>query len=531
MCKVSIEEEDLLEITNTNARLHDANMLLTKQNQEKDIEIQRLQQMLLNMQRARFGQSSEKRVYVLDDGTKQLSLFDSAETDEPKPILPVEPELSKIPVAQHSRKKKRTLEELCENLPVEELTQDLSDEEKQNAEGTPLSYIGREYVRSELVMERAKAKVIKHFRKVYADRALEAETGDTEIRKPEMPPPLLQHSYASASVVTDVLVKKYADAMPLYRQEQMWNRMGIHLQRGTMANWVMLVSDTYLNLFWQQMKLELLSQSVIHADETVLQVLKEDNRPATSDSRMWVYASSKRAAKQIRCFEYRDSRKGECAKDFLTGFQGALVSDGYAGYNKVLAIVRGGCWAHVRRKWFEAMPKGTNSKVSTAAQGYEFCNRLFAAEQTLEALSDDERAKQRKIICAPILEEYWSWLNTILCPSGKLKDAVVYSLNQKEYLCTFLSHGNMEISNNQVENAIRPFVVGRKGWLFSDTPRGAKASAIVYSLMETAKANGLNLEKYLLHLLTVLPERFSNSVAPCIDDLLPWAVEMRGFAL
>ncbi|MEG2350965.1 MAG: transposase, partial [Hungatella sp.] len=164
-----------------------------------------------------------------------------------------------------------------------------------NADGTPLCYIGVEYVRSELVMERAKAKVVKHFRKVYADRTLEAETGDTEIRKPEMPPPLLRHSYASASVVTDVLIKKYVDAMPLYRQEQMWSRTGIRLQRGTMANWVMLISDTYLNCFWQRLKQELLSQAMIHADETVLQVLKEDNRPATSDSRMWVYASSKRA--------------------------------------------------------------------------------------------------------------------------------------------------------------------------------------------------------------------------------------------
>ncbi|MEG0512531.1 MAG: IS66 family transposase, partial [Clostridia bacterium] len=458
-------------------------------------------------------------------------LFDSSKTDEAQPVLPVEPVLSKIPVAQHSRKKKRTLEEMCESLPVEELTQDLSDDEKMNADGTPLCYIGVEYVRSELVMERAKAKVVKHFRKVYADRTLEAETGDTEIRKPEMPPPLLRHSYASASVVTDVLIKKYVDAMPLYRQEQMWSRMGIHLQRGTMANWVMLISDTYLNCFWQRLKQELLSQAVIHADETVLQVLKEDNRPATSDSRMWVYASSKRAEKQIRCFEYRDSRKGECARDFLTGFQGALVSDGYSGYGKVSCSVHGGCWAHMRRKWVEAMPKGVASKVSTAAQGYDLCNRLFAAEQTLEALSDNERTKQRQIVCAPILAEYWSWLDTIQSPSGKLKDAVVYAHNQKEVLCAFLSHGEMEISNNQVENAIRPFVVGRKGWLFSDTPRGAKASAIVYSLMETAKANGLNLEKYLYHLLTVLPERLGKSETLWIEDLLPWTQEMQGFAL
>ncbi|MEG2355901.1 MAG: transposase [Clostridia bacterium] len=139
--------------------------------------------------------------------------------------------------------------------------------------------------------------------------------------------------------------------------------------------------------------------------------------------------------------------------------------------------------------------------------------------------------KQRQIVCAPISAEYWSWLATIQSPSGKLKDAAVYARNQKEVLCAFLSHGEMEISNNQVENAIRPFVVGRKGWLFSDTPRGAKASAIIYSLMETAKANGLNLEKYLYHLLTVLPERLGKSETLWIEDLLPWTQEMQGFAL
>ena len=175
-------------------------------------------------------------------------------------------------------------------------------------------YIGQEYIRTELALERAKAKVIKHYRKVYADRQLEQETGYSEVFKPVMPPPLLAHSYASASVVADVLVKKYVDAMPLYRQEQMWKRMGVALKRGTMANWIIQVADLYLRPFWKRIRSELLTQSTIHVDETVMQVHKEKDRPDTSESRMWVYSSAKRAEIQLRCFEYREGRCYVCSK-------------------------------------------------------------------------------------------------------------------------------------------------------------------------------------------------------------------------
>lgn len=194
-----------------------------------------------------------------------------------------------------------------------------------------------------------------------------------------------------------------------------------------------------------------------------MQVHKEKDRPDTSESRMWVYSSTKRADIQLRCFEYRESRSGKWARNFLEGFSGVLITDGYSGYNKVQDAERAGCWAHMRRKW----------------------------------------------------------LNTISRPTGKLKDAVTYAQNQKAHLCAFLEHGEIEISNNQVENAIRPFVVGRKGWLFADTPQGAEASAIIYSLMETAKANSLRLDDYLLHLLSILPERAERNKDFEVDDLLP----------
>ena len=503
---------------------------LREQSRQKDEEIERLRQIILNLQRAQFGQRSEKRTYVLDDGNQQLSLFDTPEKSEEKsnPEPSQNPE-KEICVSGHSRKKKRTLEELCATLPVEERIVDLPDEEKANANGQALVCIGQEHIRTELVLERAKAKVVKHYRKVYADRQLEQETGYSEVFKPVMPPPLLAHSYASASVVTDVLMKKYVDAMPLYRQEQMWKRMGVELKRGTMANWVIQVADLYLRPFWKRIRSELLTQSTIHADETVIQVLKEKGKPATSESRMWVYSSAKRADIQLRCFEYRESRSGKWAKTFLEGFSGVLITDGYSGYNKVQGAERAGCWAHMRRKWLEAMPEGADAKTCKAAQGYEFCNRLFELERQFKELTAEERLIQRKEKSGPILEAYWTWLNTIARPTGKLKDAVTYAQNQKAHLSAFLEHGEIEISNNQVENAIRPFVVGRKGWLFADTPQGAEASAIIYSLMETAKANSLRLDDYLLHLLSIMPERAEQCKDFDIDDLLPWSEEMKSW--
>ena len=520
----------LEELRQQNAMLQSAMNTLREQSRQKDEEIERLRQIILNLQRAQFGQRSEKRTYVLDDGNQQLSLFDTPEKSEEKsnPEPSQNPE-KEICVSGHSRKKKRTLEELCATLPVEERIVDLPDNEKVNPNGHALTCIGQEYIRTELVLERAKAKVVKHYRKVYADRQLEQETGYSEVFKPVMPPPLLAHSYASASVVTDVLMKKYVDAMPLYRQEQMWKRMGVELKRGTMANWVIQVADLYLRPFWKRIRSELLTQSTIHADETVIQVLKEKGKPATSESRMWVYSSAKRADIQLRCFEYRESRSGKWAKTFLEGFSGVLITDGYSGYNKIQEAERAGCWAHMRRKWLEAMPEGADAKTCKAAEGYEFCNRLFELERQFEGRTAEERLIQRKEKSGPILEAYWTWLNTIPRPTGKLKDAVTYAQNQKAHLSAFLEHGEIEISNNQVENAIRPFVVGRKGWLFADTPQGAEASAIIYSLMETAKANSLRLDDYLLHLLSVFPERVAQRKDFEMDDLLPWSGEMKSW--
>ena len=500
---------------------------LTATIEEKDRIIAEKIEIILNQNRARFGQSSEKRTYLLCDG--QLSLFEQAGDGitEKAPDETAASEKEEVSVAAYKRKPKRTMEELAGNLPEEPVILDLPEEEKRTADGRSLKCIGRDLVRSELVREPERIFVRKYYCMTYADPDAEALTGTADIRRPDPPAPLLPHSYASASVVTDIIVKKYADALPLYRQEQMWKRLGVELKRNTMAHWIVLTAETYLKPFSDAFLSELLRQAVIHADETVLQVNKEPGREATAESRIWAYASSKRAERQIRYFRYEESRKGACAEKVLGGYTGVVISDGYSGYNILSKATRAGCWAHARRKWVEAMPDGAARENALAAKGLEYCSRLFEVEQKLEKLTDRERLEQRRLLSRPIVEEYYTWLQSIFKPAGKLKKAITYSLNQREYLCAFLDHGEIEISNNQVENAIRPIVVGRKNWLFCDTQAGANASVIIFTLLETAKANGLNPESYLNHLLTVLPERFAADPLAVTDDLMPWNQEMQ----
>ena len=500
---------------------------LTATIEEKDRIIAEKIEIILNQNRARFGQSSEKRTYLLCDG--QLSLFEQAGDGitEKVPDETAASEKEEVSVAAYKRKPKRTMEELAGNLPEEPVILDLPEEEKRTADGRSLKCIGRDLVRSELVREPERIFVRKYYCMTYADPDAEALTGTADIRRPDPPAPLLPHSYASASVVTDIIVKKYADALPLYRQEQMWKRQGVELKRNTMANWVILTAATYLKPFSDAILSELLRQAVIHADETVLQVNKEPGREATAESRIWAYASSKRAERQIRYFRYEESRKGACAEKVLGDYSGTVISDGYSGYNILSKAARAGCWAHARRKWVEAMPEGATKENALAAKGLEYCSQLFEVEKKLEGLPDAERRERRQLLSKPIVDAYYAWLDTIFKPAGKLKKAITYSLNQREYLSAFLDHGEIEISNNQVENAIRPIVVGRKNWLFCDTQAGANASVIVFTVLETAKANGLNPETYLNHLLTVVPERFAADPLAVVDDLLPWTEKMQ----
>ena len=502
---------------------------------EKDELIADLREQIANLNKIIFSARSEKTVYV-DPAQKELFPTESSENQQ----TVLAPNAQSIPVPAHERKPKRSRKEIYDSLPAEKEIITLPEDRRLDSNGQPMEAIGLEYLRTEIRSTPAIHRRVEIYVQKY--KVSNEDSEKVEIIRPDVPTPLIEHSFASASTVSLIICNKYFGGLPLYRQEQIFKQQRFPLSRTVMANWVITVSELYLEKLYLRLCKLIVEQPVIHADETPVQVLKEPGRRPQQKSYMWVYSTSKRAAIQIRCFSYENSRSGERAHKFLKDFTGILISDGYNGYLKV-EVIRAGCWAHMRRKWVEAMPKGVPSESSAAAIGLGYCTQLFEFERRIEHLSDEARAVERQktyqreennpdnkktpLTAKEILQEYWQWVGKLGKTTGKLKTAVGYALNQKQYLETFLEHGEIEISNNQVENAIRPFVVGRKGWLFSDSVNGARASAVIYSLIETAKANGINAGEWLEHVLSVLPERFAYDPNDCIDDLLPWTDEMQ----
>jgi len=484
-------------------------------------KLEHMNEVFANAQRARFGQSSEQKNYVL--GKDQLSLFNEAE--EAQDHKAEEPNPDTILIAAHERKKKRSQAEMLNHLPEEEVLLEIPEEQRICSKcGGKMKPIGKKFLRHEMQIIPKQVKLLAYYVVTYACDSCEKDTGFAHIISVKPPVPLMKHSLASPSTVAYIMSQKYVDGLPLARQEKIWAREGISLSRATMANWVIQCSQTWLKPLYKHMKQELLIHSVIHADETVVQVLKEDGKPVTSESRMWLYASAALLQHQVRIFEYQPDRSEKRPESFLKGFTGYLVTDGYSGYNQVAMVTHCGCWAHARRKWREAMPEGATVKTSKAAVRFQYCNKLFTEERKCAPYQPKYRQEYRQNRELPILEEYYAWLNTVHPEKGsKLEEAVRYSLNQKQHLMAYLDNGEVPISNNLAENAIRPFTLGRKNWLFCDTPKGAEASAIVYSLVESAKANGIEPFAYLQHVLVQLPYFGKNHSNEELESLMPWA--------
>lgn len=308
--------------------------------------------------------------------------------------------------------------------------------------------------------------------------------------------------------------------------------MGVKLPRATLANWVNKCALDYLQPIYDHLYEVLCKREFINADETPCQVLKEDGKAATSKSYMWLYASGNDGLPPIRVYEYQPGRSGKYPVTFLGGFSGYLCCDGYAGYNRLENVTRCGCLAHMRRYWLEAIPTTRLSKKSPvlppipAEIGLAYCNKLFELEREYMDLAPEERKLRRLETELPVWKAYWAWLETI-CPTGgsRLAKAVTYAKNQKPYMENYLLDGRCSISNNLAENIARPYAVGRKNFLFHDTVKGAQASAIIYSLIETAKANNINILKYLEMILTFMPAAKGNGKN--IEMLLPWSDQMK----
>jgi transposase len=506
---------------------------------ESERQIQQLLDYITLLKRKRFGPSADR---ISPD---QLKLFDEAELEAliAELEIAVEPPATPTPrqPAPEQPKDKPVRRPLPEHLPRVERIIDLPEAQKQ-AMGSDWTFIGYDESEQLAVIPR-QPYVILFKRAKYVpinEDVVGAEQGVVIAPRAAQ---ILPKSIAHGSLIADVVVGKFVDALPLYRQERIFSREGIELSRQTMAGW-MIQLDQRLTPLMAAMKALLYQGPVVHIDETRLQVLKEPGREASQQSFMWVYRGGA-PERPVVWFQYADTRSGTVPRQFL--FPGGvppagcdpppqglyLLTDGYSGYS-ALALevgIRGhaACWAHVRRKFVEAAEGRKNT--AAAHQMVALIGQLYAVERTLRTCSADERKAERQAHSRPILEKIKAWLDAKVAhvlPKGLLGTAIGYALGLWPQLTTFLEDGHIPIDNNVTENAIRPFVVGRKGWLFSGSPCGAQASATLYSLIETAKANGLEPRAYLNFLFERLPEATTPAA---IQALLPQALKPEDLKL
>ena len=418
-----------------------------------------------------------------------------------------------VAVKAHARKRQSgsVTDIVPEGTPTEVVEHRLSNEERTCVFcGTVMEEIGKEDHRS-LQMEPARFWIREDVYYTYACKKCEEETGEANILKTPKQPVLCSGSFASAEAVAHIMSQKFVMYSPLYRLEQEFNREGLKLSRQTMANWMLNTSDVWLRPIYDVLHRNLCRETVLHGDETTLQVLKESGKAATSKSYMWLYRTSGCAESPIALYEYQPSRKAAHAEEFLKGFSGWLHADGYQGYHKLPENIRVvGCWAHARRKFDEALqtlPK-EDRKGSLAATGECYCTRLFQLEESFAELTPEERYAKRLEQKKPVLDALLVWANETIsktAPKSALGKALHYLLEQWTYLVRYLEDGRLELSNNRAERSIKPFVMGRKNWLFANTPVGAQSSAVIYSLIETAKENKLDPHRYLLWVLQSAP--------------------------
>ncbi|MDI6894831.1 MAG: IS66 family transposase [Bacillota bacterium] len=488
--------------------------LLEQENAELTAKVQWLMEQLKLIKRRQFGASSERSV------PEQPSFFNEAE----KEVRPDEPESTLETITYRRRKQKGHREAVLGDLPVETIEYRLPPEEQVCPQcGGPMHEMSTE-VHEELKIIPAQAKVLRHVRYVYSCRRCEREETNTPMVTAPAPSPVIPGGLASPSAVAYVMNSKYVDGLPLYRQEEQLARLGVELSRQTMANWVIYAADRWLSPLYDRLHEHLLQRDILQADETTVQVLHEDGRAAQTQSYMWLYRTG-REPPPIVLFDYRTTRASKHPERFLAGFKGYLQVDGYAGYDGLPGVTLVGCWAHVRRKFDEALkvlPPDKRSPPVAAQEGLDFCNQLFAIERDLREADPEERYRARLERSRPVLDAFSAWLRTQsprVLPKSLLGQAIRYCQSQWGKLQGFLLDGRLELDNNRSERSLKPFVIGRKGWLFCNTPRGARASAIVYSIVETAKENGLIPFEYFRHLF----ERLPNLGGGDLDELLPWS--------
>ena len=506
------------------ATIEDLRTLLKKTTEQNEI----LQQQVDYLTKKLFGTSSEKRRH---ESEGQMSLFDEveqeADSDEP------EPECLDIPNEPRKRKPRTKKAEMIRGIRIEEVVEPLTDEQKIcGICGTEMKPGGKKYLYDELVFQPAKVYILRHYGETaYCPTCkVEGDKNNIVTARPKRNA-LIPGSWASKSVVSYAMYEKYANAVPLYRQEKDWLQYGVPLSRAVLARWIMQCSEKYFTPMYDYFHRKLLERQFLMADETRTQVLKEPNRSPETDSFVWLFRTGEDGGPPIILYGYTETRAKYNAEEFLKGFKGYLMTDGYQGYNNLPDIIREACWAHIRRKFCDAIPAGKQGDLSEpAVQGVQYCDALFKIERYCreKKFTAEQRHAYRNKKAPAILKAFWAWLDKQNPTKGsRLDKAVTYARNQKIYAENYLQDGRCSFSNNPSENSIRPVTVGRKNWLFCDTPGGAQASATIYTMVEMAKAHGLNVEKYLTFLLEKRPHAGMSDEE--LAKLAPWCNDARAY--
>lgn len=514
---------------------------LKGQNKELKITVENQKLQIQNLNRYIFGSKREltPKEENIVEGT-QCSIFGEIEDEKLK--KQVEEKTEEIVV--HRKKKSKTVQSgikksELKNIEQETIILKLEDDSLVCPKcGSELTKIGTETVRQEIQYIPSKLKVVTYVREVYkctkcGKEENEKETLATTIVKAKTPRALLSHSFASSSLATEVIYQKYYMGVPLYRQEQVWDDRGLILPRSMTANWCIRISQYYLQPIYEMILKQIKKNSeVLHCDETTIQCNKEPGKKATSNSYMWVLTTGENEKKKGVIYKYSSSRSGEEAQKLLKDYSNILVTDGYAGYNSVEGVNRAECWAHTRRYFYESIPLDSKKQPIQTSDGYtgvKYIDELFEVEREIENLSAEEKVKERQEKSAPILKKFYEWVYSTsekYVTNSKLQKALTYAINQKENLSKFLDDGRIPLTNSKAERAVRPFAVHRKNWLFADSQDGAKANAIFYSLIESAKANKLNIYKYINYLLEILPQLEEAQTEEDIEKYLPWSKEL-----
>ena len=481
-----------------------------------DDRVATLQEQLNLALARRYAASSEKL------SPDQIYLFDEAETDVLDDSCEEAGEDDVVEVPAHTRKK-RGRKPLPDTLHRVEVIHEIPEDQRHCPHDGQLLTEINEVVSEQLDIIPAQIRVIRHIRKQYA-----CSCGQC-IQTAPLPGQPIPKSMASPGLLAHITVSKYQDALPLHRQEQILQRIGVDIPRATLANWMIRCGQLVQPLI-NLLRDYLLAYDIIQMDETTVQVLKEPGKSAQSKSYLWLQRGGP-PDEPVTLFDYDPTRNQTVPLQLLDGFAGYLQTDGYSGYNGVVAageLKQLGCMAHVRRNFSDAVKgQGKSKRVGKAQQGLAWIQKLYRIEKVARTkeMSPEERKLYRQQHAAPILEKMRTWLDASLpnVPPGTLTGkALNYLNNEWPKLVRYLEDGRLEIDNNLAENAIRPFVIGRKNWLFSDSVKGVKASANLYSLIETAKANKLEPYQYLREVFTRLPQ--ADTVED-IEILLPWSLK------